>query len=197
MSVEFNKLRYFYDYYKFHVLAIILLLYFVINITHGLLFRKDIILNIGLVNVNLSDQVSLVISDNFITTLTIDDAKVQLYDNLYIKNNPTQEEYEITYASHLKLLATINAQQLDIVIMDDSSLNYFSENDFLYSLDELSSNSSLQNHLLTIDDTSSVIEITNSPLMSKFNFNGNLYLGIIKNCSNKDTVLTFLNYLYP
>ena len=59
--------------------------------------------------------------------------------------------------------------------MDDSSLNYFSENDFLYSLDELSSNSSLQNHLLTIDDTSSVIEITNSPLMSKFNFNGNLY----------------------
>ena len=93
MSVEFNKLRYFYDYYKFHVLAIILLLYFVINITHGLLFRKDIILNIGLVNVNLSDQASLVISDNFITTLTIDDAKVQLYDNLYIKNNTTQEEY--------------------------------------------------------------------------------------------------------
>ena len=45
--------------------------------------------------------------------------------------------HEYTYASRMKILSTIDAEQLDVVLMDREAFDAFSQKGYLSNLDEL------------------------------------------------------------
>ena len=124
----------------------------------------------------------------------------------------------------MKILAAIDARQMDVALMDQEAFDAFSQNGYLYEMDcffsehtplyetlkpYLAENTVIlkDNSLdLYFDETAIYdaetethvmgIDLSGSPVIQKAGFRDTVYLGILKNTLHKDAVIEFLQYLY-
>lgn len=62
---------------------------------------------------------------------------LQLYQNLYLTDDENNPYHEYTYASRMKILAAIDDEQLDVVLMDREAFDAFSQNGYLCNIETL------------------------------------------------------------
>ena len=141
-----KQIRYIWDYYKLHIIAAIILLYFLSSIAFRILTHRDTLLYAATVNVVSSDEISSYLHDDFISSEGIEKINpkkqdVTLYHDLYLTTDTNSEFYDYSYASEMKLVGAIGAKQLDVVIMDKEAFDAFSANDYLLELDSFLENS--------------------------------------------------------
>ena len=93
----------------------------------------------GLINISSSEPLNLQLSEDFLGFMdeNISQKKVQLYTGLYLTSDPNNPHHEYTYASRIKILAAIDSEQLDVVLMDKESFDAFSQNGYLCNLEHL------------------------------------------------------------
>lgn len=221
-----QKLQFLWDYYKLPLAVLCIGIYAAAYSIYGHFTHKDTVLYTALVNVSAGEELMQNLTSVFLESTGIDPSKntCQLYPGLYLTEDENNLYHEYTYASRMKILASIDASQMDLALMDQEAFDTFSQSGYLYDLDSFLSKDSLlyetlktyfaentvildDNSLdLYLDETAVYhaetktcnlgIDLSASPVIQRAGFPNTVYLGIIKNTSHKEAVLRFLHYLY-
>lgn len=134
-----EKLQYIWDYYKFPIFAVCILLYIAGYIIYGHFTHKDVLLSTAFVNVNPGDTLAEKLGSGFLNYIGGNGGKeeVRFYTGLYLTDNDADPNHEYTYASRMKILGAIDNEELDIVLMNKEAFDSFSQNGYLCNLEEL------------------------------------------------------------
>lgn len=222
---KLQRARYLWDYYKLPFVIIFIIVYIISFIIYRQVNHKDVALYVGLVNIAPTEETTAQLTDDFLTYEELSPAKneCKLYSNWYLTTDQSSEFYAYTYASQLKILASIDDEQLDVVLMNRESFNAFSQNGYLYDLEKLLQDSPLYEKLApylvvnveilednakdinfdpTIEYQSEAVEyimgldMTESFLCKNASYSDTIYLGVLKNTPRVEHVLDFLGYMY-
>ena len=221
-----QKIRYIWDYYKLPIVVLCILLYILGYSLYGHFTHKEKILYTALVNVSASDSLTEQLSTGFLDSLDQDTSKttMQLYTGLYLTDDETNPYHEYTYASRMKILASIDGKQLDVVLMNKEAFDAFSQNGYLCDLEELLSSEDvdlynrLKPHLVTntviLEDNSTDLQLdpsityqavteehpfgldlSQTSMISDAGFSDIVYLGIIANSPRTEEAIDYDRYL--
>lgn len=221
-----QKLQFLWDYYKLPLAVLCIAVSVAAYSIYGHMTQKKTILYTALINVTAGEELRQNLTDAFLKSIDIDSSKnnCQLYTGLYLTEDMNSAYHAYTYASRMKILAAIDARQMDVALMDQEAFDAFSQNGYLYEMDcFFSEHTPLYETLkpyfaentvilkdnsldLYFDETAIYdaetethvmgIDLSGSPVIQKAGFRDTVYLGILKNTLHKDAVIEFLQYLY-
>lgn len=221
-----QKLQFLWDYYKLPLAVLCIAVSVAAYSIYGHMTQKNTILYTALINVTAGEELRQNLTDAFLKSIDIDSSKnnCQLYTGLYLTEDMNSAYHAYTYASRMKILAAIDARQMDVALMDQEAFDAFSQNGYLYEMDcFFSEHTPLYETLkpyfaentvilkdnsldLYFDETAIYdaetethgigIDLSGSPVIQKAGFRDTVYLGILKNTLHKDAVIEFLQYLY-
>lgn len=138
-----QKLQYFWDYYKWHVIGggfgIILLVIFV----KDMLDNKDFAFYGFFINTNSNEAVSTAFLDTFadLAGLDTENYAVMIDSSQSIVKNSHDE---ITMAAHQKLTISIMAEEVDFVAMDENTFGQYASTSTYFDLREVFSAEQLE-----------------------------------------------------
>lgn len=220
-----QKIQYIWDYYRFPIVVGLIFLYILGYTVYGHFSKKDTVLYTGLINVSVNEQLTNQLSDGFLDFINKNTSRydLQLYTGLYLTTDPDNPNHEYTYASRIKILASIDNEQLDIVLMNREAFDAFSQNGYLCNLEELLQASApdalaeLKSRLVTntaiLEDNSEDlladdsltyqavteeypmgIDVSQKGIFSQAGFEEPVYLGVIANSPRMDTAVNYIKY---
>ena len=218
-----EKLQYFFSYYTIHFLLAVLAVAIVVSVIVRIATKKETVLYIAFTNAAIGSVLENELTDAFLADAGFDARKneIELYKELYISNDPAQENHEYAYASGLKVMASINAGKLDLVIMNRESYDVFSGNGYLADLSALTEGALgeklapylVQNDIILTDNSLEValgeaeeteivtetalnaVNVTSLPVFREAGFQADVYLGVIANSERTETAVRYLEYL--
>lgn len=176
-----EKADYIFSYYKLPIVLAIIACVAVGSALYGWLTYKEPVLYLGFTNVAISDEKSAALTDGYLEAAGFDDRSkygVTRYLDLYLASTETSVDTRFSYASRLKLLASIEAQKLDVVIMDSVAFETMRQSGFL----------------LDLGDGVYAIEGTKLPALANIGY-GEALVGIIANTPRQAEARRFLDYL--
>ena len=116
----------------------------------------------------------------------------------------------------MKILAALDAEQMDIVLADQEAFDAFAEEGYLYNLEPLLSERDPDlyrrvSSFLVRSGTeggaasggtvsggaASGLDLSRSPLIRQAGFDGSVYLGVIGNSPRLDMAVKYPEYLFP
>ena len=221
-----EKVKYFFSYYTPHFLLCVLAVFILIS---GIIYqvrKKNAVLCLAFANTSVGSVMESRLTDGFLEDAGFSRHRneVILYKDLYLSADASPENHEYAYASQLKLMASIEAKKLDLVLMNREAYDYLSRRGFLLDLTELLSapdsaaaqdlapfitenevtisDNSVDNLLGNTDElliqtaaVSNGILVNDLPAFRDAGFPADVWLGIIANTSHRDTVLQYLQFL--
>lgn len=220
-----DKVNYLYTYFKLPILVALIALLLLSSGVYRRITQKKVVLYAANVNVSMGDDVEEMVYGNFISAAGYDPRKteVYLYRALYLSDNAADSDHQYAYASRLKLLASINSKQLDVVLMNREAYDILSNNGYLLSIPDFLSESGascarLEPYMtaneVIIEDNSiefelnetdtyeavteesvNAIELTEHPLFRRADYPAPVYLGVIANSVRLPAVNQYLDYL--
>ncbi|MDE5825464.1 MAG: hypothetical protein K2H91_12380 [Lachnospiraceae bacterium] len=222
-----SKIQYIWDYYKLPLALFGILLYILVYVSYNHFTHKDTILYAALVNVNAGEDLTEGLSDDFVEYLNLDPSKnrLELYTGLYLTDDEQNAYFQYAYASRMKILAAIDGEVLDIVLMNQEAFDAFSQNGYLYDLEDflLQTDSVLYDTIkqdfaenITILEDNSIevqldssvtyhaiteehyygIDLSHTDLIRNAGFKEPVYLGILANSPRRDSAVSYLRYLF-
>lgn len=222
-----EKLQYIWDYYKLPLLILFIFLYIISYTLYGHFTHKDTMLYAAFVNVAPSEQLAAKLSTDFLDWLEEDTSQKEfyLYEGLYLAEQESSSHTQYIYASRMKILASIDSEQLDVVFMNREAFDAFSQNGYLCNLEEVFSTKNyelyeiikpdLVKNIVIIEDNleevqldSSVtyeavtdeyplgLNLSHTKLMENAGFEDTVYLGIVANSPRIDTAVKYITYLF-
>lgn len=221
-----QRARYLWDYYKLPFVIACIIIYIICFSIFLRLSKKNTILYAGLINIAPTEETMQMLSDDFLKYVGKTDPKdaFRLYTGWYLTTNKDSQHFEYTYASQLKILAAIDDEQLDVVLMDRESFDAFSQNGYLYNVDTLLKDTpiyeQLKPYMITniefLEDNAKDInfdtsiefkstsqeypmglELSDSSVLAGTHYSDTIYLGVIANTPRTDTVVQYISYLFP
>lgn len=221
-----QKIQYIWDYYKLPIVIGLILLYIVGYTVYGHISKKEVLLYTGLVNLSAGEQLTDELNGGFLDFLEADAAKaeVDLYTGLYLTDDPDDPDHEYAYASRIKLIAAIDGEQLDVVLMNREAFDAFSQNGYLLNMEELLRDADpetraqwesclVSNTVILEDNADEVLEdssltyqavteeypmglcVSRKGLFKRAGFEDEVYLGVLKNSPRLDMAVEYIQYL--
>ena len=143
-----SKIQYIWDYYKVPLFTAALLIYIICYIIFRHATDKDILLYVAAVNTPVQQETEDFINSFPESDYAVSDADtkdsmesknaiVDLAKDLYLTSDPDSEYHQYVYASRLKILASIEAEKLDIVLADREAMDAFAAQGFLMPLESV------------------------------------------------------------
>ncbi len=195
-----EKARYIWDYYKLPIVICLIFAYIACYTAYGHFTKKETLLYTGLVNISAGEELLKQLSGGFLDSIQESPSRkeVKLYTGLYLtfdKGNPNQE---YAYASRMKILATVDGERLDIVLMDKAALDAFSKSGYLYSLPRAlqAAPAYLRQKLEPYQAADTAFDLSQSQIIRQAGFQDAVYLGILKNSPRMDMAVKYIAYLY-
>lgn len=188
-----EKLQYLYDYYKLHFLILCIILYIIIYTTYGHCVKKNKVLYIAFPNVTIGEDLFQQLTDGYIASCNLSSKQneVYTYQHLYISSTPSNQDSEYAYLSSTKILAAIDSQKLDILIMDQKALDLVCSKQYLTDLSLLSDYSSEM-----LESGKYGIELSNSDFFKDAGFSDSVYIGIVENSPHKEEAIKYIQYVF-
>lgn len=224
MSVP-EKAEYLFAYYRLPVFLALLALVLLCSAMYRLLTKKEVFLYSAHVNVSVGDGLDEQLDGGFIAFAGADPRKAEVYllRGMYLSDNASDENHQYGYASRIKLLASIESKQLDVVLMNREAYDIFSGNGYLLKLPEfLSGDPSLYAYLephltentvilednaveynlreaaryvAVTEEAANAIDVSAFPLFREAGFPDAVYLGVVANTPRRSAVLQYITYL--
>ena len=214
-----QKAEYIFTYYKFPIIAAVIAIFFLSNAIYLQITRKETALYCSLVNVTVDGQLANRLTVGFLESMDIDPDKNDVsYSELNLSGGG-----QYAYSSRVKLMATIESQMLDVVLMDREAYDMLSANGYLLPLSELLSPDAglaaelapyLTENTVIVEDNQSDVErgtadeywsetedvvnglnISGFRLFAGAGFSEDLYLGVIGNTARPEMVRSYIGYL--
>ena len=220
-----GKAEYIFSYYKLPIILALAALWFVGSTVYRQVAKKEVVLYSAHINVSVGDDLASQLDRSFISASGADPrkAEVLLYRGLYLSDNASEENHQYGYASKLKIMASIEAKQLDVVLMNREAYDILSHNDYLLDLSDFFSEDSSLYHFLEpylttntaiIEDNAieynlneadeyvmvtkevmNGIDVTTFPMFMEARFPDAVYLGVIANSPRLPAALQYIKYL--
>lgn len=220
-----QKAEYVFAYYKLPLVLALVAAVALGSIAHRLLTHKEPLLYAAYVNVVPNDGVDEVLTGSFVEHQGLNPRKAEVYAyrDLYLTSDASTADHGYAYASKIKLMAAVDAEQLDVVLMNQEAYDLLSASGYLLDLPEactgalslpakaealLATNTVvLSDNRIEVEldeadeyvaqtiEATNALEVTELPLFEDFSDDESLYLGIIANTPRLDTVCAYLRYV--
>ena len=221
-----QKAEYIASYYKLPIVLTLLFAYVLCYGAYRHFSRKEVALYVMCANVAVSDGTADVLSEGFLRFRGMDVRKNEtyLYHNLYFSDNPSLANHEYAYASRLKLLAAVNAEQADVVLMNREAYRLLSEGGYLLELSSCLSGSNpdlyrrlrpclVENKVILEDNgievalgeadsyraaeicQTNALDVSRFPAFLDANFTDSVFLGVIRNSPRVAVAMEYIAYL--
>ncbi len=220
-----QKMNYIFAYYKLPIFTAIIAAAVLIISVVGYFNKKNPILYLAFANVSIGDSLKETLTDDYLLETGRDLAKNEmvLYEGLYLAENPSAENHQFAYASKIKVLGSIAANKMDVMLMNREAYDQMSMSGLLLDLTPVISNNdeliqtlgpSLTENEVILEDNSiaydlgkdesyeaktgffyNAIDISSLPKIKEAGFPSEVYLGIIANTKHLDECLHWLTYL--
>ena len=212
------KADYIFTYYKLPILLIMIAVFILSSGIYRHFTEKETVAYLGFVNVSVGTDLEHMLTQGFLEYTETDTKKnqVNVYSGLYIAMDPAAEDHEYAYASRMKVMAAVNARQLDIVLMNQEAYNIFSQSGYLLDLSDcmkeyssyLTENdvvlednaiefelNEADEHRVVTERAFNGIDISRFPLFQNAGFNAPVYAGILANSPRLSVSAEYLRYL--
>lgn len=222
-----KKIQYIWDYFKLPLAVLGIILYIIIYIAYRHFTYREPVLYTALVNINAGENLTRQLSGDFLDVMGMNTSqnKLYLYSGLYLTDDENNDYHEYTYASRIKILASIEGELLDVVLMDQEAFDAFSQNGYLCNIDEFLAAEApalyediepyiVENTFIAEDNSFEMqfdsslpysavtkeypmgLDLSQAELIKQAGFEDTVYFGIIANSPRKDIALTYLQYLF-
>lgn len=212
-----QKADYIVTYYKLPLVLALIVVVALGSVAHKVLTSREPVLFAAYSNVVPPAEVDEALTDGFVRFLGRDagNAEVTCYRELYLSADATTANHQYAYASRIKVMAAVEGQQLDVVLMNEESYDLLSASGYLLDLSErfagdplLQTNTVvLQSNQVEVDlgeaeeyeaetiRQANALEVTDSPLLDGFSGDERIFLGVVANTSREQTALQYLSYV--
>ena len=211
-----QKLEHIWIYYKVPIFFIVLALGILVSGLYRAATEKEPVMYLACVNVSIGEDLEARLTEDYLTYRGLNPKRneVRLYRNLYLSDDPAASDHEYAYASRMKLLATINSKQLDLVLMNREAYDLCSASGYLLDLTNLVDSACLTANHVILEDNSveyslneaqeytavtetvyNALELTQLSALQKAGFSDSVYIGIIANTPRLPACQDYLDYL--
>lgn len=213
-----EKADYIFTYYKWYILLGLIALAVAGNFLWRQVTKKEPVVYLGMVNVTVGTDLEQAMTTDYLVAAGFNPRKneVSVYTGMYLSEDASTENHEYAYASRLKVMASVNAQKLDVVLMNQEAYDLLSGSGYLLELAPLLGEDfpGLTENQVVLEDNSieytlneadelhivtegawNGVEITDSPLFRDAGFDGAVYVGIIANTPRPEETVRYLQYL--
>ena len=202
-----KRMRYYFDFFKFHLLALLVIGVIVFFVLKDIVFAPDVVLNGYVVN---RTEIPAITDEEFITSfpeyINIDTKKHRVYFSSELFLNDSDIE------STAKLIATASAGDINFLICNEETFERLSKMGLLEDINRYPELQSKYNgRLIVYDHTKNDtpeddslgskpygIDVSDSAVLKSFNAfkeNENVYLCIGINSELNDTVFAFIEWI--
>ena len=141
-------------YYKLPIIGILIVLYIFGYAAYRHFTKKEAVLYVSLVNISAGSDLTGQLTDGFAQYAHLTKKQqVNLLTGLIINETANVDEQYI-YASELKLLAAVSAQQLDVILMDTAARDQLQGEEYFLDLRTLDADFSSLDELSAPHSTS-------------------------------------------
>lgn len=185
-----KRLEQIWTYYKLPIFLVLLAIYAVCYIGYRQATRKNEVLYLAMVNVSAGQQLTEQLTQGFLDQqgLTQKD-DVYLYNGLLLSEEADQQ---YVYASRMKIMGALAADQLDVVLMDAEARDAFLEEGYLADLRTLDPGLADQPGL---DGSGLWLDVSDAPMIQAAGFPDKVYLGVIIQAPHPEEAAAFIRYL--
>ena len=188
-----KKWEHIWAYYKLPIVIALIVVYIFGYAAYRHFTKKEEVLYLGLVNIaigsDLTEQLTTGFAENQQMTKK---QQVDLLSGLLLtESENTDEQY--VYASEMKLLGAVSAQRLDVVLMDGSARDKLLADDYFLDLRTLDTSFG---GLDGLNDTGTILDIFDTPLIEQAGFSGKVYLGVVQNAPHPERAAAYIRYLF-
>lgn len=214
-----HKAEYIYMYYKWFILLGIVVLVILGNTLHRQLTKKNVTLYLGMDNVSVGTELEQTITIDFVQWLGQNPKKneVLAYKGLYLSSDAATEDHQYAYASKMKVMAAVNAQKLDLVLMNREAYDLLSQSGYLLPLTELPESltpylmenevilesnaidvqlNTAEDYRIVTETVPNGLDVSEFPIFRDAGFDGAVYIGFLANIPHYDTAVSYLEYLF-
>lgn len=214
-----HKAEYIYMYYKWFILLGIVVLVILGNTLHRQLTKKNVTLYLGMANVSVGTELEQTITIDFVQWLGQNPKKneVLAYKGLYLSSDAATEDHQYAYASKMKVMAAVNAQKLDLVLMNREAYDLLSQSGYLLPLTELPESltpylmenevilesnaidvqlNTAEDYRIVTETVPNGLDVSEFPIFRDAGFDGAVYIGFLANIPHYDTAVSYLEYLF-
>ncbi|MGH4050884.1 MAG: hypothetical protein ACREVX_05950 [Clostridium sp.] len=199
-----KKAEYIWEYYKLHIIGVLVVICIIISIIHGQITKVDYVFNLTMLG-NTVDTTKLTDLEKQITSVVVSDGdkkKQATIGNMSIGGS-TSSDSTMSSQYMQKFVAQLSVGELDIVILDKDMFESFAKQNMFLRLDNLSGLdlNSIKSEKIeaTVEDNIKAVYAINAKDIKAFKNVGfdttNKVIGIIstsKQKTNSALVLTWL-----
>jgi len=217
-----QKREHIWTYYKAHILLAVILIAIAGSSLYRVVTAKEPVLYTAFVNVSVSEELGTALSEEYLVSRGYDTGKreIYFYEDLRISANPRPEDAEYAYTSGLKIMATIETGDLDLVFMNREAYDLCSGSGYLLDLTGLFSPEDpriapyLTSNLVVLEDNSlefdlgeaeeyiavtetvpNALDLTGLPLFQNAGLSGQVYLGVIAASPRPEACADYIVFL--
>ena len=205
-----KKLEHIWLYYKAPILLTILALGILVSGVYRAATKKDPVMYLACLNVSVGEDMEARLTEDYLTCRGLNPTRTEmrLYRDLYLSDDPAASDHEYAYASRMKLLATINSKQLDLVLMNREAYDLCSASGYLLDSAYLTANQVIlednaveynlneaKEYIVVTQTQSNAVELTQLSAFQEAGFSGSVYIGIIANTPRLPECQDYLDYL--
>ena len=188
-----KKWEHIWAYYKLPIVIVLIVVYIFGYAAYRHLTKKESVLYLGLVNVtagsDLTEQLTTGFSENQQLTQK---QQVSLLSGLLLTESENADE-QYVYASEMKLLGAVSAQQMDVILMDAAARDELSSDDYFLDLRTLDASF---RDLTGLNADGAVLDISDTPFIKQAGFSGKVYLGVVQNAPHPERTAAYIRYLF-
>ena len=215
-----QKAEYIFAYYKLPLVLALVAIVTVSSITRWVITHKQAILYVAYVNVVPDEHLDETLTKDFVAAEGYSGLKSEVvcYRDLYLSQDADQQSHQYAYASRLKVMAAVDAEQLDVVLMNREAYDLLSASGYLLDLEaaqlpsdakgllttntvvlsdnaiEVELNEADTYEAETLEQTNA-LEVSGLSLFADYPSDESFYLGIIANSPRLDESLAYLSYV--
>ena len=220
-----EKLLHLWEYEKLTLFGAAVLAFVLLSILHHRAASTEHYLYLGAVNVTTGEELTAHLTADFMRTLGDDAAgkDILYYQGLYLTTDTESEFFAYSYASRIKILASIDEQKLDLVLMNREAFDAFAQNGYLYDLDTFAAKTEafpediracLVTNTQILEDNAQelvlgeeetyrastrsapmAVDVSGFPCIKAAGFPETVYLGILANTPREAEAAAYLKYL--
>ena len=221
-----KKLEHIWIYYKWPILLALAALLVLGSVLHRALTQKQPLLYLAFANVAVGEELQEELTLGYLQSVGEDPARreVYLYPDLYLSDDAEFYNHEYAYASRMKTMGAIQAQKMDVVLMNREVYDAFSQQGYLRDLTELMEQAEpslrqsalpclTENDVILEDNTlewqldeatehrvvtervRNALALNALPVFKEAGMSEQIYLGVIANSPRLPEALDYINYL--
>ena len=134
-----KKAEHIWIYYKWFIILGVAVLVILAGVIHRVLTRKEPHLYMAFFNVSVSETLETELTRDYLLRAGLDPDRTELvlYRGLYLSREATGDAQRSAYASQIKLQASTELKQLDLVLMSRQAYDFLSARGYLLPIREL------------------------------------------------------------